>query len=622
MNELTNPVNASDVVVLDLKNLSGSVQFRTTVSGELQWKASNGSTWFKICSLEILRGRSITDVTVNAQNKFVLTFSDLTTQIITISALEDAVLRATNAATQALASAGAASAVAMGTATIRPKNSSLVGNFAMSKTFPRWLAFSRTTVGTYIDQYGIIRTAKANVPRFTHDPVTAESMGYLNEEDRTNNITNYTQVNVSAKLTKVSTTEVAPDGTATATIIEKNSADNSTFYPPMAAISTLPNGFYVRSMFVKPLVSDECKIIFEGIGGNAGAGGALWFDVLTKTFSGDTISPVEFGYEEHPTLGYIRVWVAVEKADNRIIANNFYLGGYGNTSASTNRCSVWGFQFEEGKKLSSIIPTSGSIGYRTKDIPYIKSEYLAKSFSIGLVGLKSNGYEKTQGGTSTLISSDYSVTNGLAMNGALMSSFSIWDGTTSQFSPTFASKVNTLYNASFSWNSQSNNCKAVVENSTIVSSQITNVFTGKNIYLLSRRANSNYFNGTLKSIVVYQNVISDAEMQEVATNVRLFGMNPRSAPTNSDLGSSAFLDIPSLLSLRSRQEFSIDCTGSSITRNIRRPYAFTFEIVDSSGVTVTAQPASSCVENTDNNLVINGAVGKTLTYAITPIFEY
>jgi hypothetical protein len=105
-----------------MKNLSGSVQFSSTVDGDLQWKLLNGSTWFKICNIELLRGRSITDVTVNAQNKFVLTFSDLTTQVITISALEDAVQRAINAATQALASAGAASAVAMGQATARPKD--------------------------------------------------------------------------------------------------------------------------------------------------------------------------------------------------------------------------------------------------------------------------------------------------------------------------------------------------------------------------------------------------------------------------------------------------------------------------------------------------------------------
>jgi hypothetical protein len=38
MNELTKHSERNDVVVLDLKNLSGSVQFSTTVSGELQWK--------------------------------------------------------------------------------------------------------------------------------------------------------------------------------------------------------------------------------------------------------------------------------------------------------------------------------------------------------------------------------------------------------------------------------------------------------------------------------------------------------------------------------------------------------------------------------------------------------
>jgi hypothetical protein len=95
-----------------------------------------------------------------------------------------------------------------------------------------------------------------------------------------------------------------------------------------------------------------------------------------------------------------------------------------------------------------------------------------------------------------------------------------------------------------------------------------------------------------------------------------------SIPSVGELGGAAFMRVESILSSQSRQDFSIDCTGSSITRNIRRPYPFLFEIVDSSGVTVTTQPVSSCVENTDNSLVITGAVGKTLTYAITPQFEY
>lgn len=36
MSEQTTPVNASDVVILDLKNLSGAIQFRVNINGELQ----------------------------------------------------------------------------------------------------------------------------------------------------------------------------------------------------------------------------------------------------------------------------------------------------------------------------------------------------------------------------------------------------------------------------------------------------------------------------------------------------------------------------------------------------------------------------------------------------------
>ena len=68
-------------------------------------------------------------------------------------------------------------------------------------------------------------------------------------------------------------------------------------------------------------------------------------------------------------------------------------------------------------------------------------------------------------------------------------------------------------------------------------------------------------------------------------------------------------------------EFSIDGTGASVTRNIRRDYDYEFEIVDSSGVTITAQPASSCTAGTDNALTFTAPVGKTLTYAITPVYE-
>lgn len=80
--------------------------------------------------------------------------------------------------------------------------------------------------------------------------------------------------------------------------------------------------------------------------------------------------------------------------------------------------------------------------------------------------------------------------------------------------------------------------------------------------------------------------------------------------------------VKDFVNLLVRQEFTIHGTGASESRNIRRPYDFTFEIVDSSGVTtISAQPAASCNANTDNTLTANIPVGKTLVYAITPVYD-
>jgi hypothetical protein len=48
------------------------------------------------------------------------------------------------------------------------------------------VTFTRDSIGTYVDENGLIQTATANTPRFDHDPATGESLGLLVEESRTN----------------------------------------------------------------------------------------------------------------------------------------------------------------------------------------------------------------------------------------------------------------------------------------------------------------------------------------------------------------------------------------------------------------------------------------------------
>jgi len=90
----------------------------------------------------------------------------------------------------------------------------------------------------------------------------------------------------------------------------------------------------------------------------------------------------------------------------------------------------------------------------------------------------------------------------------------------------------------------------------------------------------------------------------------------------SDLGEVAFMNVKTLFSMTGRQDFTIDGTGASFTRNIRRDYDFYFVVVDSSGGTITSQPpATLCSANTDYSLIVNFPVGKAITYAIIPSFD-
>ena len=60
------------------------------------------------------------------------------------------------------------------------------------------ITFSRASGGTFVNSAGQIEIVAENVPRFTHDPVTLESLGLLVEEQRTNSIRNNTMMGAVA----------------------------------------------------------------------------------------------------------------------------------------------------------------------------------------------------------------------------------------------------------------------------------------------------------------------------------------------------------------------------------------------------------------------------------------
>jgi hypothetical protein len=93
------------------------------------------------------------------------------------------------------------------------------------------VSFSRSSAGTFVDAGGIIRSAAANEPRFDHDPATGRCLGLLVEEARTNAIKCSQNIGRSPwqiwNLIVQQNATIAPDGTATASLLIANSTNAS-----------------------------------------------------------------------------------------------------------------------------------------------------------------------------------------------------------------------------------------------------------------------------------------------------------------------------------------------------------------------------------------------------------
>lgn len=483
----------------------------------------------------------------------------------------------------------------------------LIMDFAGAKRLPHYVSYSRQGIASYIDKFGNIKYAPQNTPRFTHNPLTLESLGLLQEEERTNLVPNSTAFSLNVLLSNLGTS-IAPDGTLTATKIEKNTTANSTFD---VGNLTLSNNFYVRSIHIQPLQQTECLLVFEGVGIEGGSGGKIVFDAITKTFSGDTNLVLEYGFIQFKN-GWLRPFIVVEKSTTKIVNSRFYLGGYGGASNNSNTCNVWGAQIEAGKKLSSYIPSNGSPGVRYVDKPLLKKAYIPKELTALFTGVSYSGWEKSQNGISKILAqSAFSVLEVPRTN------ITVYDGVNS-----LTTNANGYSNSNIGVQITSNQKKLVYE-SNVLSSPINNQsrLIEKDLGIGHDGTGINCLNGTIKRITIYGSILPDDEIKLGLKTNPYRGIGDQGMPSNQDLNELAFSDFKTVLSAKSRQEFSIDGTGASVTRNIRRDYDFDFEIVDSTGVTLTAQPASSCTAGTDNALTFTAPLGKTLTYAITPVYE-
>ena len=230
--------------------------------------------------------------------------------------------------------------------------------------------FTRGSTATRVNKDGLIETVASDVPRLDYpllDGVVQDCPALLLEPSRTNSYTyseDFSQTfwKKGAGLTITLNNAVSPDGSQTATKIQKTSQDYlflRAFFAP-AIVGTL-------SVFVK-----KGNYRYVGIRNNETAGTThSVFDFDTETFV-TTASNHSLSFVKHENGWYRLIdYVSVDDNSNyQGIAITDVLGNEISTDIPLNSyVYVWGAQYEQNQSYpTSYIPTQGSAVTRSADV--------------------------------------------------------------------------------------------------------------------------------------------------------------------------------------------------------------------------------------------------------------
>lgn len=261
-------------------------------------------------------------------------------------------------------------------------------NFAKTKALDPRVTFYRSSLGTYVDDKGIIRTVPENVPRFDHDPTTGESLGLLIEESRTNLRTNSENFSVwgsgGDRITVSNNTVTAPDGNLTAdSFIEQ--ANTKTWRWIEWGQSCTSGTAYTVSCFVKP-GTGTFGVIYFFPDNSVFTAAATSFDLSGNGSVSSLGSSTTAKITSYPN-GWYRI-SATQTANNSSTgyfaigfsySSNFTIAPMGSPSNTVGY--VWGAQVETGSFPTSYIPTTTSTVTRSADVCYIDGTNFSSWYS-------------------------------------------------------------------------------------------------------------------------------------------------------------------------------------------------------------------------------------------------
>lgn len=233
-------------------------------------------------------------------------------------------------------------------------------NFASSRQMDSSITYSRSSVGTYWNSAGYLKTALANTPRFDYDPLTGRSKGILIEEKRTN-LLKYSEDFTNAAWNKtnlsiVSNDVLSPSGEKTADKLVENSVSSN--HNINQSVTITPGKAHTISIFAK--AGDRTSLM---IGSWDGVNGVdIIFDLISLQITGSYPNlNVSSSIETYPN-GWYRCIVTrdVKSTVTQPLAVYFYMKEYTYVGNGVGNMFMWGAQVEEGAFATSYIPTTSS----------------------------------------------------------------------------------------------------------------------------------------------------------------------------------------------------------------------------------------------------------------------
>jgi hypothetical protein len=229
---------------------------------------------------------------------------------------------------------------------------------------------TRPSDATVVNAAGLVETVGSNVARFTHDPVTLESLGLLVEEQRTNlalrseEFDSASWIKINGSVTANAT--VAPNGATTADKFVENTA-NGAHIAANETASVTSGVSYTLSVFVK--AAERTWVALFGSGTPFGTT-AFYVNLATGAVGSSVGSPSNIVVQRFPD-GWFRISCSMTAASTGAAGLQVRPatgdGGQIYQGDGTSGLFAWGAQLEAGSFVTSYIPTAGTTITRAAD---------------------------------------------------------------------------------------------------------------------------------------------------------------------------------------------------------------------------------------------------------------